>query len=259
MKILAVGDIVGKPGREYIYRNLNKIRDRYGIDFVIANGENAATSNGITPEIADELVNRGVDVITMGNHTFATKAAGAALEENSRLIRPLNFPPEFEGRGYVETDLGFASVAVINLIGRVNMTPADCPFRAAEKALKEIESDIIIVDFHAETTSERLAMGNFLDGKVQAVFGTHTHVQTADEQILPKGTGYISDLGMTGIMDSILGTKKEIIIDFYYNAGKRQRFEKAEDGEVWFNGCIFEIDNKTKKTVSVERLRFSKI
>ncbi len=259
MKILAVGDIVGKPGREYIYRNLNKIRDRYGIDFVIANGENAATSNGITPEIADELVNRGVDVITMGNHTFATKAAGAALEENSRLIRPLNFPPEFEGRGYVETDLGFASVAVINLIGRVNMTPADCPFRAAEKALKEIESDIIIVDFHAETTSERLAMGNFLDGKVQAVFGTHTHVQTADDADFAKWHGVHFRPGNDGDYGLNPGNKKRNYIDFYYNAGKRQRFEKAEDGEVWFNGCIFEIDNKTKKTVSVERLRFSKI
>lgn len=259
MRILAVGDIVGIPGREYIYNNLNKIKNKYNIDFVVANGENSASSNGITPEIADMLVERGVDVITMGNHTFGTKTAGKALEENPRLIRPLNYPPEFEGSGYVVQDLGFASVAVINLIGRVNMTPADCPFRAVQKALKEIEADIIIVDMHAEATSERIAMAHFLDGKVQAVFGTHTHVQTADEQILPNGTGYISDVGMTGIMDSVLGVKKEIIIDFFYNSGKRYRFKKAEEGEVWFNGCIFEIDNSSKKTVSVERLRFSKI
>lgn len=261
MRILAIGDIVGRPGREYVYNNLYKIIRKYNIDFVVANGENSATSNGITPDIAEELVINGVDVITMGNHTFGTKTAAQALEENPRIIRPLNFPPEFEGRGYVVQNLGYASVAVINLIGRTNMTPADCPFHAAERALKELSgnADVIIVDMHAETTSEKLAMGNFLDGKVQVVFGTHTHVQTADEHIMPGGTGYISDLGMTGIMDSILGVKKEIIVDFFYNSGKRFRFEKAEDGEVWFNGCVFEIDDKTKKTVGVERLRFSRI
>ena len=203
MRILAIGDIVGKPGREYVYQNLGRIRSKYNIDFVIANGENSAATNGITPIIADELVNAGADVITMGNHTFGTKSAAQALEENPRLIRPLNYPPEFEGSGYIIQDLGYAKVAVINLIGRVNMSPANCPFRAVENLLKRIESDIIVVDMHAETTSERLAMGNFLDGKVQVVFGTHTHVQTADEHILPGGTGYISDLGMTGIMDSI--------------------------------------------------------
>lgn len=259
MRVLAVGDIVGVPGREYLYNNLNRIRSKYNIDFVVANGENSATSNGITPDIAERLVQCGVDVITMGNHTYGTKTAGKALEENSRLIRPLNYPPEFEGRGWVVQDLGFASVAVINLIGRISMNPADCPFRAVEKALKEIEADVIIVDMHAEATSERLAMGNFLDGKVQIVFGTHTHVQTADEQILPNGTAYISDLGMTGIMDSILGVRKDIIIDYFYHAGKHFRFEKAEEGDVWFNGCIFEVDNKTKKVTHVERLRFSKI
>ena len=195
----------------------------------------------------------------MGNHTFGTKTAGKALEENPRLIRPLNYPPEFEGRGWVVQDLGFVSVAVINLIGRVNMSPADCPFRAVEKALAEINADVVIVDIHAEATSERIAMANFLDGKVQAVFGTHTHVQTADEQILPNGTGYISDVGMTGIMDSVLGVKKEIIIDFFYNPGKHFRFEKADEGDVWFNGCIFDIDDKTKKVTAVERLRFSRI
>ena len=259
MRILAIGDIVGKPGREYVYQNLGRIRSKYNIDFVIANGENSAATNGITPIIADELVNAGADVITMGNHTFGTKSAAQALEENPRLIRPLNYPPEFEGSGYIIQDLGYAKVAVINLTGRVNMSPANCPFRAVENLLKRIESDIIVVDMHAETTSERLAMGNFLDGKVQVVFGTHTHVQTADEHILPGGTGYISDLGMTGIMDSILGVKKEIILNYYYNAGKHYRFEKEENGDVWFNGCVFEIDNKTKSVVDIERLRFSRI
>ncbi len=259
MRILAVGDIVGRAGREYLYENLDKIRDKYNIDFVVANAENSAETNGITPDIAQRLIECGVDVITMGNHTFGTKTAGSALEDNPKIIRPLNYPPEFEGRGYIETDLGFAEVAVINLLGRVNMAPAENPFRAVEKALKEIKSDIIIVDIHAEASSERLAMGNFLDGKVQAVFGTHTHVQTADEQILPGGTGYISDAGMTGIMDSVLGTKKDIIMEFFYSPGKRYRFEKETEGEVWFNGCVFEIDNKSKKTVGVERLRFSRV
>lgn len=261
MRILAIGDIVGRRGREYVYNNLGRIRNKYDIDFVVANGENAATSNGITPSIADELVLCGVDVITMGNHTFSAKGGAQALEDNERLIRPLNYPPEFEGRGYLIQDLGYARVAVINLIGRTNMTPANCPFHAAEAALRELsgKADVIIVDMHAETTSERIAMGHFLDGKVQVVFGTHTHVQTADEQILPGGTGYISDLGMTGIMDSVLGVKKEIIVDFFYNAGKRCRFEKAEEGEVWFNGCIFVLDKKTKKVTDVQRLRFANI
>ncbi len=260
MKILAIGDIVGNCGCEYICKNLNKIRDKYKIDFVIANGENSATTNGITKEIADELITRGVDVITMGNHTFANKGAASVLDENHRVIRPLNYPPQTEGFGYTVQDLGFAKIGVINLIGRVDMPPADCPFRAAEKAISELEgnADIIIVDMHAEATSEKIALAHFLDGKAQIVFGTHTHVQTADERILPAGTGYITDLGMTGVEDSVLGVDKDIIINFFYNYGKRYRFEKAE-GEVMFNGCIFEVDNNTKKTISLERLRFFEV
>lgn len=256
MRILAIGDIVAEDGREFVYNNLNRIRDKYKIDFCIANGENSANTNGITSDIASTLINRGVDVITMGNHTFANKEAEHLLEDNPNIIRPLNYPPEFEGQGYVIKDTGTARIAVINLIGRVNMTPADCPFHAAERVLKKIDADIIIVDMHAETTSERIAMGHFLDGKVSAVFGTHTHVQTADERILSGGTGFISDLGMTGVEDSVLGVKKEIIIDFYYHSGKRFRFDKA-DGEVWFHGCIFDIDESSGKTTSMQRLRFS--
>ncbi|MBR5152337.1 MAG: TIGR00282 family metallophosphoesterase [Clostridia bacterium] len=256
MRILAIGDIVAEDGREFVYNNLNRIRDFYRIDFCIANGENSANTNGITAEIADALITRGVDVITMGNHTFANREAEHVLEDNPNIIRPLNFPPETEGVGYVVKDTGIARIGVINLIGRVDMSPADCPFHAVERALKGMDADIILVDMHAEATSERLAMGYFLDGKVSGVFGTHTHVQTADERILKGGTGYISDLGMTGVEDSVLGVKKEIIIDFYYHAGKRYRFEKAE-GEVWFNGCIFDIDPKTGKTTAIERVRFS--
>lgn len=256
MRILAIGDIVGEDGREYVYNNLSKIKAKYKIDFCIANGENTASPNGITKNIADTLINRGVDVITLGNHTFDNKEVFSVLDDNPNVIRPLNYPSEFEGNGYVIQDLGYAQVGVINLIGRVNMPPADCPFHAVEKALKEIDANIIIVDMHADATSERLAMGHFLDGKVSAVFGTHTHIQTADERILSGGTGFIADLGMTGVEDSVIGVKKEIIINHFYQSGKRFRFEKAE-GVVWFHGCIFEVDHKTGKTIAVERLRFS--
>ncbi len=258
MRILAIGDIVAEPGREFVYQNLNRIRKEYNIDFCIANGENAADTNGITYEIAETLYERGVDVITLGNHTFANKSAERALEELSYLIRPLNLPPEMEGEGYCVTDLGNVKVAVINLLGRVNMSPVDCPFRAVERLLPKLDADVILVDIHAEATSERIAMGHFLDGKVGAVFGTHTHVQTADERILSGGTGFIADLGMTGVEDSVLGVRKDIILEFYKNPGKRYRFEKAE-GEVFFCGCIFEIDETTGKTTKVERVRISKM
>lgn len=256
MRVLAIGDIVAEDGREFVYNNLNRIRDRYNIDFCIANGENSANTNGITMDIANALVDRGVDVITMGNHTFANKEASRVLEENPNIIRPNNFPSEIEGIGYIVKDIGIGRVAVINLIGRVNMNVADCPFHSVERVLKDIEADLIFVDMHAEATSEKIALGHFLDGKVTAVFGTHTHVQTADERILNGGTGFISDLGMTGVEDSVIGVRKDIIIDFYYQAGKRFRFEKAE-GDVVFCGCIFDADVSTGKTVGVERLRLT--
>lgn len=259
MRILAIGDIVASSGREYVYNNLGKIKRKYKIDFCIANGENAASSNGITKEIADNLIDRGVDVITMGNHTFATQGAGELLDDNPRIIRPINYPPETEGVGYTVQDLGYARVAVINALGRINMNPMDCPFRAVEKALSELEgkADITVVDFHAETTSEKLAFGNYFDGKVNIVFGTHTHVQTADERILPNGTAYITDLGMTGVRDSILGVKKEIIMKMYYTR-KHVRFNKAE-GEVFLNGAVFDIDCGSGKVKSIERLNFSRV
>lgn len=257
MRILAIGDIVASDGREFIYNNLGKIKRKFNIDYCIANGENSANTNGITEDIANSLLRTGVDVITMGNHTFANKEYASVLNDNPRVIRPVNYPTETEGSGWFAENLGFARIGVINAMGRLNMEPLDCPFRATEKAIKEIgdNADVIIVDFHCETTSEKLAFGNYFDGKVTAVFGTHTHVQTADDHILPGGTAYISDIGMTGVRDSILGVKKEIIMDLYYTR-KKFRFEKAE-GEVWFNGIIFEVDNKTKKVVKTERLYFS--
>ena len=258
MRILAVGDINGEDGREFVYNNLGRIRDRYNIDFCVVNGENTAEPNGITRDIADSLIRCGADVITMGNHTFDNKESALVLEENERVIRPLNYPPEAEGVGYCTLDLGNVRVAVVDLIGRTGMPPADCPFHAIERLLPKLDAEVVIVDFHAEATSEKMAMAHFLDGKVSVVFGTHTHIQTADERILPNGTGFICDLGMTGVEDSVLGVKKEIIVDFYYNSVKRYRFEKAH-GEVWFNGCIFDVDTKTGKTCAVERLRFSRL
>ena len=257
MRILAIGDIVASDGREFIYNNLGRIKNKYKIDYCIANGENAANTNGITVDIANTLIRSGVDVITLGNHTFANKEYAEVLEEIPQVIRPVNLPDETEGSGYFVDDLGYIRIGVINAIGRINMDPVDCPFRATEKAIKEIsdKADVILIDFHCETSSEKLAFGNFFDGKVAAVFGTHTHVQTADEHLLPNGTAYISDLGMTGVRDSVLGVKKEIIMDMYYTR-KKARFEKAE-GEVWFNGAVFEIDDKTKMATGVERLYFS--
>lgn len=258
MRLLAIGDINGEDGREFVYNNLGRIRSKYKIDFCVANGENTAEPNGITLDISNTLIQCGTDIITMGNHTFDNKESAIVLEENERVIRPLNYPPEAEGMGYSVTDLGYTRIAVINLIGRTGMSPADCPFHAIERLLPKIDAEIKVVDFHAEATSEKMAMAHFLDGKVSAVFGTHTHVQTSDERILPGGTGFICDLGMTGVEDSVLGVRKDIIVDFYYNTVKRYRFEKAH-GEVWFNGCIFDIDENTGKTTSVERLKFNRL
>ncbi len=256
MRILMVGDVVASCGREFVYNNLRKIKKKYNIDYCILNGENAAQTNGITKEIAENLLDSGADVITMGNHTFANKEAEAILDDNKRVIRPVNFPPETQGEGYFVEDLGYTRIAVINAQGRINMDALDCPFRAVEKVLKSLEgkADLFVVDFHAEATSEKLAFGNYFDGKVNIVAGTHTHVQTVDLQVLPNGTGYITDLGMTGVRDSVLGVKKEIIMDMYYTR-KRFRFDKAE-GDVWFSGAVFDIDHNTGKINDLERVYF---
>ena len=251
-----VGDVVASPGREYVYNNLRRIKKKYNIDYCVLNAENAAQTNGITVDIANSLLDSGADVLTLGNHTFSNKEIDAVLSDIKRVIRPINYPSETLGEGYFIDDLGFVRIAVINALGRINMEPVDCPFRAVEKVLKEIEGqyDISVIDFHTETTSEKLAFGNYFDGKVNIVAGTHTHVQTVDLQVLPKGTGYITDLGMTGVKDSVLGVKKEIITQLYLTR-RKFRFDKAE-GDVWFSGAVFDIDEKTKKINSLERLYF---
>lgn len=254
MKILAIGDIVGRIGRDRTMYFLDKHKDEY--DLIIANGENAAHGNGMTTSVYKELVGYGIDGFTMGNHTWGAPDIVNLMRYNNNIIRPANFDRDCPGKGsMILKAKNGASVGVINLIGRVYMPlPFDSPFAAVERELKFLKpkTDIILVDFHAEATSEKKAMGYFLDGKVSAVFGTHTHVQTADESILPGKTGYITDLGMTGAVHSVLGMNKNIIVNRFLN-GMPQKFELAT-GEGVFCGCAFTIDESSGKTVSIERI-----
>ncbi|WHH58997.1 TIGR00282 family metallophosphoesterase [Petroclostridium sp. X23] len=254
MKVLAIGDIVGNPGREMVKNFLDKVIKDLEVDLCIANGENSAVGNGITRAIANELFDAGVDVITLGNHVWSKKDVFRLFEEKAKIIRPANYPPGTPGAGYVIAYAKKQKVAVINLSGRVYLENLDCPFRAVDNELKALSkiTNIIIVEFHAEATSEKVAMGWYLDGKVSAVYGTHTHIQTADERILPGGTGYITDIGMTGPYNSILGVKKEIIINRFISH-LPEKFEIA-DGPAQFNGIILEIDESTGKTTSINRL-----
>ena len=257
MRILAVGDVCGEIGCEALRRVLPGLKREHKIDMTVVNGENSADGNGITPDSAAALFAAGADVITGGNHTFRRKQVFDLLEENPFLLRPHNLSIEQYGKGYCLFDLGYTAAAVINLSGKVYLErlEADCPFLAADELIERARADgarVIVVDFHAEATSEKRALGIYLDGKVSVFFGTHTHVQTADEQILKGGTGYITDLGMTGPVDSVLGVKSDIIIDRFILNGQ-DRFELA-DGRCMINGCLFEVDNKTGHTVAVKRI-----
>ncbi len=256
MRFLIIGDIVGNPGVDYLRKNLNSIKKINKIDFVIANGENSTpVGKGINKAIAQTLYNCGTDVITMGNHSFNNYEVNKLFDEDFPIIRPANLPPETAGEGYIITDLFGIKIAIINLLGRVYMECVDCPFRKADSIIDKIkdDADIIIVDFHAEATSEKLAMGFYLDGKVSAVFGTHTHVQTSDEKILKGGTAYISDVGMTGCHDSILGVKKDIILKRFLTAMPQKH--EIEEGTATLNGVIIDIDESTGKAVSIERIQ----
>lgn len=255
MKILAIGDIVGKIGVDFVQSKLQKIKKEYGIDFVIANGENSAEGNGILPVSAYNILKTGVDVITGGNHTFRRKEIVPFLNENDKIIRPINFPsPDTPGVGMKKFLVKNTSICVINLLGVVYMECVKLPLDAIDQALEKCKDCTVkIVDFHAEATAEKLALGYYLDGRVSAIFGTHTHVQTSDECVLPKGTGYITDVGMTGPIVSVLGVKKEISIKRMKNRIPL-RFENA-DGPCKMECVIFDIDEKTGTTKSVERLR----
>jgi metallophosphoesterase (TIGR00282 family) len=245
MNIFFIGDIVGAPGRRAVEELLPRVVDHYFIDLVVANGENASGGLGITPQVADQLLSQGIDLLTSGNHIWKHKEILPYLEETDRLLRPANYPPETPGRGFaiLETAAG-ERAAVLNLEGRVFMSNLECPFRTAEQILASLpqEVKVILVDMHAEATSEKQAMGWFLDGRVSAVVGTHTHVQTADERVLPGGTGYITDIGMTGPVDSVIGMKKEIILERFLSQ-RPQPFKVAAQN-IQLQGVILKIDGQ---------------
>ena len=256
MKVLVVGDIVGSPGRAAFERIAGRMKQSEEVDFIVVNGENAAGGRGITPSIVEELIRMGADVITMGDHTWDQKDIVGFIDSEPRLIRPANFSVDCPGKGWVTVETETASVTVINLIGRVFMgqTP-DCPFRMADEILsngKELGT-IRIVDMHAEATSEKIALGRYLDGRVSAVVGTHTHVQTSDETILPEGTGYLTDMGMTGPKDSVLGRDVQSVLNKFLT-GMPTRFSVAKE-QVMLEGVIFDIDEKNGKARHVERIR----
>ena len=256
MKILFIGDIVGEPGRNAIESLVPGIVKKNNISCVIANAENAAGGSGITPKIAKELSAYGVDVITSGDHIWKRKEIIDFMEEQSNVLRPLNYPKEAPGAGsiIVELDCG-VKIGVINLVGRVFMQAVECPFRTSLEEVKRIKkiTPNIFVDIHAEATSEKIALGWHLDGLVTALMGTHTHVQTADEKILPKGTAYVTDVGMTGPFDSVIGRKKDQILTRFITQ-MPARFEMAED-DVWLNGVIVDFDEKTGRATSIERIK----
>jgi len=255
MRLLFIGDIVGKPGRRAVHELLPRLVNRYGIDFVIANGENAAAGFGMTREIVEDLFGSRIDVLTTGNHIWDKKEIVDCIDDYESLLRPANYPARVPGRGSVVMPVrNGCHVGVVNLMGRVFMSPLECPFLTAEREIERIRSrtPIIIVDIHAEATSEKIAMGWFLDGRVTAVLGTHTHVQTADDRILPKGTAYITDVGMTGPFDSVIGTRKEIILERFLSQ-LPNKFEVAK-GDVRLQAVLIDIDAESGRALHVERL-----
>ena len=258
VRILFIGDIVGRPGRDLVRHGLAALVEHHHIDLVVANAENAAAGFGITREIGDQLLDLGVDVMTSGNHIWDKKEALDYIGAEPRLLRPLNYPAGVPGNGsYLARTRGGISVGVINAMGRVFMLNIDDPFARVPEAIEALRqrARIIFVDFHAEATSEKIAMGWHLDGRVTAVIGTHTHVQTADERILPNGTAYLTDAGMTGPHDSIIGMEREPALARFLN-GMPSRFEPAT-GNPRVNGVIVDADDKTGRALAVRRISYS--
>ena len=251
-KVLTVGDVVGGPGLERIRRSLRWLKRKTEADFVIVNGENAAVV-GITPDQADQILDAGADVITMGNHTWSKREIVSYMDECDQILRPANYAPQVPGRGWGIYETKAGDVAVIDLIGRVSMDYGpDNPFTVVEKILKEVKAKIVLVELHAEATSEKLALGYMLDGRVSAVWGTHTHVPTADARVLPKGTGYCTDLGMTGPQESVLGIRPDLsIAKFRGDLPERYRWA---DGPTKIEAVLFTIDSATGKCLRAERV-----
>ncbi len=251
MIVLTIGDIIGGPGRRAVKDILPGLREQYGIDFVIANGENVAGGLGLTLKTADELFDAGVDVITSGNHIWAQKEIVPYLDSELPILRPLNYPPGVPGRGF----LVFRNrVVVVNLIGRTFIGNFDCPFRAMDKLLTELNAKpaIIIIDFHAEATSEKMALGRYLDGRVSAVLGTHTHVGTIDAQLLPKGTAYVTDIGMTGPVNSVIGDDTETVLSRFLSMIPHRL--AVGKGKVAFNAILVTLDEETGLATGIERI-----
>ena len=256
LKILTIGDVVSTQGCGYLRKELPKLKRELRADIVIVNGENSASGNGITPQSANHILDSGADAVTLGNHCLKRREIYDFLDSNSAVVRPANYHPSAPGRGYIIIDKGSYQVAVVNLQGSVYMDAIENPFSVIDKIIDKINDDgikIIVIDFHAEATSEKRAMGFYVDGRVSAIFGTHTHVQTSDNQILPQGTGYITDLGMTGPYYSILGVSPQNVIE-KFRTGLPVRFTN-EDGPCVLEGCLFEIDEKSGKTVSTALIR----
>ena len=251
MNILAVGDVIGKPGRRALQQFLPGLINEYDVDLVIANGENSAHGIGITVKTAQELLDAGVDVITSGNHVWAQREIVNHMDGDLPIIRPLNFPPGVAGRGYLIID----GVLVVNLIGRVFVGPADCPFRAMDSLLSSLRPlpKVILVDFHAEATSEKIALGRYLDGRVSAVLGTHTHVGTADSHIMPGGTAYVTDIGMVGPMDSIIGDDVDNVLESFLS-GLPHRLSVGK-GLAALDAVLLDVDEETGKAAAISRIR----
>jgi metallophosphoesterase (TIGR00282 family) len=255
--VLFIGDIIGRPGRNAVKKFLPSLKQKYRPTWIVANGENAAGGVGITEEIGNGLFEL-VDVLTSGNHIWDKKEAIPYMEKEPRLLRPANYPPRNPGRGaYVASDAQGRKLGVLNLQGRVFMEAIDCPFRTADEELKKLKeaTSAVLVDFHAEATSEKQALGWYLDGRVSAVIGTHTHVPTADERVLPGGTAYITDVGMAGGLNSVIGIRKDQALDKFLTA-RPQRFEPEKDG-LFLSAVFVEIEEKTGKALSIKREIFT--
>jgi metallophosphoesterase (TIGR00282 family) len=252
---MIIGDVVGSPGREALKRCVALLREQHQIHACIANGENAAGGFGLTAQTAEEMFAGGIDFITGGNHIFDKRDFGEYLESSNRVIRPANYPPDVPGRGAGTFAADGVTVGVLNLMGRTFMPPMDDPFRCADAMVSDLRrrTPVIVVDLHAEATSEKVAMGRYLDGRVSCVVGTHTHVQTADEQIFPGGTAYISDLGMTGPMDGVIGMEQGAVLDRFLT-GLSERFNVQKSGMKQFNAAVVSIDRVTGKATEIKRI-----
>ncbi len=256
LKILTIGDIVSRQGCDYLRQELPKLKKELGADIVIANGENSAVGNGILPQSARHILDSGVDAITLGNHSLKRKEIYEFLDRNNPIVRPANYHSSAPGRGYMIIDKGYCQAAIINLQGQMYLDPIENPFSVVDKIVDKIKEQgikIILIDFHAEATSEKKAMGFYLDGRISALYGTHTHVQTSDNQLLPNGTGYITDIGMTGPYYSVLGITPECVIE-KFRTSLPVKFTNP-GGPCVLEGCLFEIDNDSGKTVSTSLIR----